>query len=135
MPLTITPDDVRNRGRWTADELSDTVLNSKAFIPAATAWVNEKLNSIGKKYDDLSQDQQTLADAAAIDFCAQTVMVEAARGTLKVGYMTVQQNSPEQMTRIAGNLYESARKFLAMLGVHDEGFYVTGAGKEDYEVD
>jgi len=133
MPYAIAPSDVRERGRWTSDELSDTTLNSKGFIPAGQAWVNLRLTSLGLDYDNLSSDQKAAADAAGVAFVASRVMLEAARGKLEIGYMNLESVPPTELKEISRELYDEARQYLALLGDPEGGFYVSGSGHDTYE--
>jgi len=132
MAYKISADDVRYRLQLTSTELPDTTLNSAGFIPAGQAWVIKKLASVGKEYDSLDAEDKLLADAAGVSYVAARVYLAAAKGQLKVGNVSHSSVSPSEMEKGAQALLEETREYLAMLGIKDGGFYVSGSGHDTY---
>jgi len=134
MALTITAADVRGRLQLTSDELSDATLATASFIPAGQAFINKKLSGVGLDYDSLAAGDKPLAYAAGVALIAGRVLIQAARGRMNVGKLSIDDPSPSGMAKYAQELQKEASEFLAMLGcVSDGGFYVQGSGHETYE--
>lgn len=134
MALTITAADVRGRLQLTSDELSDATLATAGFIPAGQAFINKKLTNEGLSYDTLAAGDQALAYAAGVALIAGRVLIQAARGRVSVGKLSIDDPSPSGMAKYALELQKEVSELLAMLGcVSDGGFYVQGSGHDTYE--
>lgn len=131
--MAITADEVRYRGQWESAEVSDALLNSKAFIPMGDAWLALKLSGAGLSYASLDSNEQALADAAEIAAVASVVAARAAQGEFKTGLLAIKDVNQDRLNKLAEELRDEARRYLIMIGVsEDGGFYFTSKGGGDY---
>lgn len=133
----INATEVRSRCQWESTEVTDTLLDSAAFIPAGDAWLNKKLSNAGKSaFGALDTDDQALAKAAEIAMVAAVVATRASQGSLKTGLLSVKDNSQQELIKLAQELRDEVKTYLGLLGVlEDGGFYFDSKGGSAYSPD
>lgn len=131
----VTEAEVRGRCQWHADEVSDALLATAAFLPAGDAWLDKKLAAAGLSFSGFDEDStdQVLAKSAEIAAVAAVVASRAVQGDIKTGLLTVKDTDQAKLLSLAEELRNESKYFLSLLGVGTEGsFYFSRSGGADY---
>lgn len=113
----ITGDQVRARLRTVSEtELPDTILAGTPYIPAGDAWLDVILERSERTYAELSEQEQTLAQAAEIAFIAHKVIGSAPVRGSKSGPVEIKPVAQEDISRICHELQEEWEHYLGLIG-------------------
>lgn len=140
MAYNVTPDEVRYRLlTLTSADVSDTVLNSAAYLPVADAWLNDKLG-ITSVSADLTGSEAAYAKAAEIAYCAAIVVSSAPVRGSKAGPVEIKPIPANEKTEILKILQAEYNRYLVLLGADKDdefagGFGFATSGGDDYMPD
>ena len=140
MSYNVTTDEVRYRlVTLTSADVSDTVINSAAFLPVADAWLNDKLG-IDSVSADLTGNEAAFAKAAEIAYCCALIVASAPVRGAKAGPVEIKPITAGEKAEIVKILQSEYNRYLTLLGadLDDEfagGFYVESTGGDDYMPD
>jgi hypothetical protein len=141
MAYNVTTDEVRYRLlSLTSADVSDTVLNSAAFLPAADAWINDKIGADTIAGSSLTANQQAMAKAAEIAYCCAIVVASAPVRGSKAGPIEIKPIPSEDKAKIVAMLQTEYNRYLRLLGLdvddeHSGGFAFATSGGDDYAPD
>jgi len=135
--LSITADEVRYRLRVLNNiDVDDDTLNSDAYIPKAKAKVNVILSNNGTDYESLDTDyKRTLAKAAAISICAQTVIASAPLRGSETGPIKIKPVTTKEKAEMWKLLDDEWKENLRLIGMTLVECYVSSSGGSDYMPD
>lgn len=141
MAYNVTTDEVRYRLlTLTSADVSDTVLNSAAYLPVADAWINDKLGVDIIAGSTLTANQQAMAKAAEIAYCCAIVVGSAPVRGSKAGPIEIKPISAGEKKEIIAQLEKEYNRYLRLLGVdvddeHSGAFGFATSGGDDYAPD
>ncbi len=125
-----TCDEIRARLQKSESEISDEILNSAAFMPAAEAWLSKYVT-----YSSLDATDKALAKAALIAYVSARVVMTAPQSGAKWGPMAVNDLKASEIKAAYESYKQEAFDFLGELGVvvGAGGFVVSGQGSDEYD--
>ena len=141
MSYNVTTDEVRYRLlTLTSADVSDTVINSAAFLPVADAWLNDKLGITDISSSSLTDNEKAFAKAAEIAYCCAIIVASAPARGAKAGPVEIKPISANEKAEIVKILQAEYNRYLTLLGadLDDEfagGFYIESTGGDDYAPD
>jgi hypothetical protein len=135
MAYRITPDDVRAKLRMESTEISDAVLNSTVYIPAAEAEIDALLAAGSVTYADLDSYKQTLVDTAEILFACAAVITDPPMENFTVSVIKSDRVKGDEKIKQANALREKGYEYLLRAGVVRFLDYGGVTGGSDYEID
>jgi len=96
-------------------ELPDSILTGTPYIPAGDAWLDVLLDRSERTYMELSEQEQTLAQAAEIAFVAHKVISAAPMRGSKSGPVEIKPVSQEDISRLCHELQEEWEHYLGLI--------------------
>ena len=141
MAYNVTTDEVRYRLlTLTSADVSDTVLNSAAYLPVADAWLNDALGITSISTSTLTDNEKAFAKAAEIAYCAAIVVSSAPVRGSKAGPVEIKPIPANEKKEILKILQAEYNRYLTLLGAEldDEfagGFGFASSGGDDYMPD
>lgn len=137
MAYSVTGSEVRDRLRTlTSVEVTDTTLDSLAYIPACEGFVKTMLDYKGYTIASLATDKKNMAKAAIIALVAAKVIASAPLHSFKVGgLLDHKETSADEKAAMVKLLKDEAMEYLGWIGVPKYNIYVDSFTSDDYMPD